>query len=282
MDQPTLRVAAAQIRSTGDREDNLAQALDGVRRAAEAGAALVVLPEATSHWFGSDVRPAAEPLDGPFATALREAAAEASITVVAGLFEPADDPASDPRERVHNTLLVTGPAGEGSYRKVHLFDAFGSRESDVVAPGSAYVVAPVADGVGGTVSVGLATCYDVRFADQFTALGRAGADLVVLPASWGAGPGKVEQWQTLTRARALDAQAWLLAAGQAWQESRGTAALGVGHSCLVDPFGRVVAELDGEPGLLVGDVDLAVVREARNRIPVLAGTVAVAGVTTLG
>ena len=187
------------------------------------------------------------------------------MTVVVGLFEPAGD------GRVHNTLLVTGPAGEATYRKVHLFDAFDSRESDTVAPGEGYVVVDVDGGDAGPVRVGLATCYDVRFADQFTALGARGAELVVLPASWGDGPGKAEQWDVLVRARALDAQAWLLAAAQAWQEPVRGAPLGIGRSALVDPLGAVHQRLGAEPDLLVGEVDLDLVAEVRARIPVLPG-----------
>lgn len=259
----TLTVAAAQLRSGTDPTANLELALDAVRRAADAGARLVVLPEATMASFARNPARAAEPLDGPFASGVREAAAAAGVTVVVGLFEPAED------GRVHNTLLVTGPAGDATYRKVHLFDAFDSRESDTVAPGEGYVVVDVDGGDAGTVRVGLATCYDVRFADQFTALGARGAEVVVLPASWGDGPGKAEQWDVLVRARALDAQAWLLAAAQAWQEPVKGAPLGIGRSALVDPFGAVHHRLDADPGLLVGQVDLDLVAEARARIPVL-------------
>jgi deaminated glutathione amidase len=262
----TLTVAAAQVRSGTDPVANLALAVDAVRRAAEAGARLVVLPEATMASFARNPARAAEALDGPFATGIRQAASEAGVTVVVGLFEPAVD------GRVHNTLLVTGPAGETTYRKVHLFDALDSRESETVAAGEGYVVADVDGGDAGTVRVGLATCYDVRFADQFTALGARGAELVVLPASWGDGPGKADQWDVLVRARALDAQAWLLAADQAWQEPVAGSPLGIGRSVLVDPLGAVHQRLGAEPDLLVGEVDLDVVGRVRARIPVLPGS----------
>jgi predicted amidohydrolase len=150
------------------------------------------------------------------------------------------------------------------YRKIHLFDAFGSRESAVVAPGEGLVRIQV-DGV----SVGLATCYDVRFADQFSALGRAGSELVVLPASWGDGPGKAEQWDLLTRARAADAQAWLLACDQAWTPARGRAPLGIGRSVLADPTGTVRARLGSEVGLLIAQIDTELVRGVRERVPIL-------------
>ena len=138
------------------------------------------------------------------------------------MFEPAPD------RGVYNTLLATGPlvVFYVAYRKIHLFDAFGARESDLVAPGRERVVIEV-----GGVRVGLATCFDLRFADQFTALGRDGAELVVVPASWGAGPGKEEQWDLLTRARATDAQAWLLACDQAWAPPTGSDPLESAAAC---------------------------------------------------
>ena len=208
--------------------------------------------------FETRLAPQAEPLDGPFCDRLRAQARELDVLLVAGVFEPAAD------GRVHNTLLVTGRGVEASYRKIHLYDAFGSRESDTVAPGSEHVTIDV-DGV----CVGLATCYDLRFAEQFTALGRAGAQLVVVPASWGEGPGKAEQWDLLTRARAMDAQAFLLASDQAWQPSRGSDPLGVGRSCLVDPLGVVRARLGHETGLLVAEIDPGAVAPIRARVPIL-------------
>lgn len=254
----TLLVAACQVISGPDPSANLATAIESVRRAADGGAQLVVLPEATMACFGTDLGAVAESLHGPWASALRQCAVDLDVTVVAGMFESADD------GRVHNTLLVAGRDVDASYRKIHLYDAFGSRESDVVAPGNCHVVVTVRG-----VRVGLATCYDLRFADQFTALGRAGAELIVVPASWGGGPGKCEQWDLLTRARASDAQAWLLAADQAWVPPSGTSPLGVGRSILVDPLGRVRAELGHEAGLLTAEVDLSLVQQVRERVPIL-------------
>jgi predicted amidohydrolase len=256
-----LTVAAAQLSSGTDPAANLELVIDAIAAAAARGARLVVTPEATMACFGSDLRAVAEPLDGPWAGAVRSAAREHGITAVVGMFEPAQD------GRVHNTLLVAPPSGEGGsahYRKIHLFDAFGSRESAVVAPGDELVRVQV-DGV----SVGLTTCYDVRFADQFSALGRAGAELVVVPASWGDGPGKAEQWDLLTRARAADAQAWLLACDQAWTQPRGRAPLGLGRSALVDPTGTVRSRLGSDVGLLVAEIDTELVREVRERVPIL-------------
>lgn len=255
------RVAAAQLISTADPAENLAAVRSLSAAAAEQGAEVVVFPESTMAAVGTPLRQIAQPLDGPFADGLRSIAAAHQVVLVVGMYEPAPD------GRVHNTLLATGPGiaqGEAAYRKIHLYDAFGARESAVVAPGSELVTFTAH---GSTV--GLATCYDVRFADQFTALGRAGAELICLPASWGDGPGKAEQWDLLTRARAMDAQAWLLGAGQGWVPGQGPDPLGIGRSVLVDPMGRVRARLGHEPGLLVAPVELGQVASTRARIPIL-------------
>ena len=254
----SLIVAAGQYSASADPVQNLALAAGLVAEAADEGAQLIAFPEGAMAAFDSPLRDLAEPIDGRYATGIRELAARHSLTIVTGMFTPGEG------ARVRNTLLATGPDGEWTYDKIHLFDAFGSRESDLVEPGEQLVTFDLHG-----IRIGLATCYDVRFADQFTALGQAGADLVVLPASWGSGPGKVEQWQILTAARALDSQAWLLAAGQAYTEPRGKAALGIGYSALIDPLGHVHSSLTGEQGLLVGEVDPAVVGQVRTRIPVL-------------
>ncbi|WP_168583126.1 carbon-nitrogen hydrolase family protein [Gephyromycinifex aptenodytis] len=258
MNSPCMRIAAAQISATDDPEQNLHAVTAYTQRAAEGGTQIVVFPEATMACFGTDLGAVAQGLDGPFAQGVRASAQRHGITVVVGMFTPAED------GRVHNTLLVTGPDGECSYDKIHLYDAFGSRESDTVAPGDQIVTTLI-----GGAHVGVATCYDLRFADQFTALGRAGAELVLVPASWGEGPGKAEQWDVLTRARAMDAQAYLLACDMAWTAPQGAQPLGIGRSVLIDPLGRVRARLGHEEGLLLAEADLSTVADIRRRVPVL-------------
>lgn len=263
-----LRLAGAQWTATGDPSENLRTIGELTARAAERGARLVVHPEAAMASFAGRLDTVAEPLDGRFADGVRALAAEHGVTVVVGMFTPADRITTDDgrdRTRVHNTLLVTGPGTvETTYRKIHLYDAFGHRESDTVAPGDEVVTVDVEGW-----RVGLATCYDVRFGDQFTALGRAGAELVVLPASWGDGPGKASQWDLLTRARAHDAQAWLLAVGQAWTKDSVSGPYGIGRSALADPTGEVRARLGGGEDVLVADIDRATLERTRAAIPVL-------------
>ncbi|MGH3429482.1 MAG: nitrilase-related carbon-nitrogen hydrolase, partial [Mycobacteriales bacterium] len=195
-----MRVALCQITSVGAPAANLEQVRAGVARAASQGAAVALFPEATMACFGTALAPLAEPTDGPWATAVREIADAHRMLVVAGMFTPA------PGGRVYNTLLVTGRDQHFGYRKVHLFDAFGYRESETVAPGDEVLTVSL-DGI----VFGLATCYDVRFPELFRTLADRGAAAVLLGASWGAGDGKREQWELLVRARALDSTCWVLA-----------------------------------------------------------------------
>ena len=258
-----MRIALAQIISTQDPTTNLAQIADLVARSRAYGAELVIFPEATMRCFGRSLSEVAEPVDGPWADRVREIAEHHQVVVAAGMFTPADD------GRVHNTLLVVGPGVDAHYDKIHLFDAFGFTESATVAPGSEPLVIKV-----GGVGVGFATCYDVRFPGLFTALADAGAQLICVCASWGAGPGKIEQWQLLTRARALDSTTYIAACGQADPasigiEPVGPAPTGVGHSAVISPRGEVLVELQGEPDLLLTDVDIAELETVRRLIPVL-------------
>ncbi|MFC4949534.1 carbon-nitrogen hydrolase family protein [Pseudonocardia sp. GCM10023141] len=257
-----MRIALAQIASTPDVAHNLGLIADGVARAAAAGAELVVFPEGAMCCFGVPLGPVAEPLDGPWATRVRALAADAGVTVVAGMFTPADG------DRVHNTLLATGGGVEARYDKIHLFDAFGFAESRTVAPGTT----PVSIAVGG-VTVGLATCYDLRFPGLFQKLAGDGASVIAVPASWGDGPGKREQWDLLVRARALDSTSFVAACGQAdpWtigRDPRGAPA-GIGASAVAGPLGAFVGQLDTAPDLLVVDLDLDEVAAARKTVPVL-------------
>ncbi|MFE2938265.1 carbon-nitrogen hydrolase family protein [Streptomyces sp. NPDC059255] len=264
-----MRIALSQLTTGPDPESNLGLLREEARRAADGGARAVVFPEASMACFGTPLAPVAEPLDGPWAEEVRRIAKDTGLVVVAGMFTPAPD------GKVANTLLATGPGVEASYDKIHLYDAFGYAESDSVAPGSEVVTIDV-DGV----RIGLATCYDVRFPELFRAHADAGAVVSLLLASWGAGPGKREQWELLTRARALDATLWLAAVGQADPAASATAAAGatgasnaptgIGHSAVIGPDGTVRQSLGGAPGMLLADLDPDEVTAVRRAVPVLA------------
>jgi len=258
-----MRVALCQIPVSSRPPVNAGRVTAALGEAADLGADLAVFPEATQLRFGSDLQAAAEPLDGPFCSGLAAAAKDTGVALVAGVFEPAPD------GRVYNTAVAFDGHGElvASYRKLHLFDAFGHRESEAVAAGSAPVLCTLAG-----VRTGLEICYDVRFGELSRALAVAGAELLVLTAAWAAGPLKEEHWVTLVRARAIENTVWVAAVGQVPDpaEPATRAATGVGRSMLVDPLGVVRLDLGPAAGVAVGSVDTGLVETVRATVPSLA------------
>jgi predicted amidohydrolase len=250
---PELRVALVQHASGLDPAANRGLLAD----LTPAGADLVVFPEAFARDFGdagSDVSAYAERLDGPFATEVSRVAAERGTTVVAGMFEVSDDPG-----RPFNTLVVRG-AAEAAYRKVHLYDSFGYRESDRLTPGP---TGPAVVVELGGFRIGLMTCYDLRFPEMARALVDAGAELLVVPSAWVAGPRKVDHWRTLVRARAIENTVFVAAAGQPGPRY-------TGHSMVVDPLGDVLAEAGEGPSVVTATVHLDDLVAARKTNPSLA------------
>ncbi|WP_431967661.1 carbon-nitrogen hydrolase family protein [Nocardia sp. bgisy134] len=262
-DQPVspVEVAVVQFAPGKDPAGNLAALREHVGTAAGRGARVVVAPEYSMFAvtrLDERVVAVAEPLTGPFATGLGAIAREFGVYLVAGMVEQVA-PGAD---RIRNTLLVFGPDGEllTRYRKVHLYDAFGHLESDVVEPG--VIEAPPIFAVDG-VRFGVQTCFDLRFPEGFRRIAAAGAQVLVLPAQWIPGPAKVDQWTTLLRARAIENTTYVLAADQC-------APRGAGASMIVDPTGSVLAELGDEPGVLTASVDLAHLATVRTTNPSLA------------
>jgi predicted amidohydrolase len=257
-----MHVALGQLPVSSDPQVNLDRITAAAAEAAGRGAGLIVFPEGAQARFSVRLASIAEPLDGPFGTGLARAAATAGIGIIAGVFEPAPD------GRVFNTTVAYDAAGQlaGVYRKIHLFDALGFRESDEVAPGDEIVLAELAG-----LRVGFLTCYDLRFPELARALADRGADLLVLPAAWAAGTFKEEHWITLVRARAIENTIWVAAAGQVPDaaEPATRAPTGIGRSVLVDPLGVVRLDLGPAAGLGVGEVDTAVTKQVRAALPVL-------------
>lgn len=258
-----MRLALCQIPVSSRPDVNLKRVRLAVHNAKEQGADLAVFPEATQIRFGSDLAAAAEPLDGEFCSGLAEEARHYGIALVAGVFEPAPD------GRVYNTAVAYDGTGElvAAYRKLHLFDAFGQRESDTVAPGAETVSCEL-----GGMRAGLEICYDLRFPELSRALTLAGATILLVPASWASGLFKEEHWVTLVRARAIENTVWVAAVGQVPDPDEHTHRnlAGIGRSMLVDPFGVVRADLGPAPRVVVTEVDPELVGEVRRTVPSLA------------
>jgi predicted amidohydrolase len=257
-----MRVALGQLPVSSDPAVNLGRVREALTGAARRGADLAVFPEGMQARFSTDLRAAAEPVDGPFCQGLSEAARASGVAVVAGVFEPAPD------GRVYNTAVAFDAEGRlaAAYRKIHLFDALGNRESELVAPGAEPVMAELAG-----LRVGFLTCYDVRFPELARALAVRGADLIVIPAAWAAGLFKEEHWVTLVRARAIENTVWVAAAGQVPDpaEPATRAATGIGRSMVIDPMGTVRLDLGSRAGLGTSDIDSELTKQVRADLPSL-------------
>jgi predicted amidohydrolase len=252
--------------STSDVATNLAQAEGWIREAAGRGAALIATPENTSYLGPHEAKARlAEPLDGGTCTRFSALARELGVHLLLGSFpETAPD-----RAHSYNTSVLFGPDGArlAFYRKIHLFDVdvpggVRFRESETVAPGDEVVVAESALG-----RIGLSVCYDLRFGELYRALVLRGAEILTVPSAFTATTGKAH-WEPLLRARAIESQAYVLAPGQQGRHDDGGLRESHGHSMIVDPWGEVVAEVSGGPGVAFAEIDPARVRAVRRAIPV--------------
>ena len=252
-----MRLALVQLVSNTDSATNRAAIAEQLAELTAAdGLDLVVLPEGAMHDFGApdlDLRPVAEPLDGPFVQLLTSEAQRLGTTIVAGMFEQTDG-------LPYNTLVVVDADGLlATYRKIHLYDSFGYRESDRLRPGA---VEPVVVEIAGR-RVGLMTCYDLRFPEHARALVAANAELLVVPAAWVAGDHKLDHWRTLLAARAIENTVHVAAAAQGGDRY-------TGHSIAVDPMGSIVVEAENAPEILRAVLEADDVTRARDVNPSLA------------
>lgn len=259
-----MRLLLVQVTTGTDPAANRQTIRDAVSAglAAAGPVDLVVLPEAAQVDFGDgeSLLESAEALDGPFVGLLGELAAKAGATVVGGMFESLQGGLP------YNTLVAVEPDGglAAAYRKAHLYDAFGYRESDRLTAGEPSATTTyVVDSQGARWCVGLTTCYDLRFPEQFRAVVDAGADLVLVPAAWVMGPSKEHHWTTLLAARAVENTVYVAGVGKA-------TARYCGLSRLVDPMGRVVAGMAEQDGAVAAEADISRVREVRRVNPSLA------------
>jgi deaminated glutathione amidase len=270
-----VRAAAVQLTATADKAKNLETADRLVRAAARDGAALVVLPEKWSvYGSAEDQRAGAEPLDGPALAWARAIARELEIDLVAGSVAeaPREDVGGrepDPRGRGANTSVHIGPDGadRATYRKLHMFDVLVGgrdyRESDGEAPGDEIVLSATADGTG----LGLTICYDLRFPELYRRLAVDGARILAVPSAF-TEPTTRDHWEVLLRARAIENQAFVVAANQVGRHAPGLRT--GGRSMIVDPWGIVLAQAADAEGHIVADLDLDRQQRIRADLPSLA------------
>jgi predicted amidohydrolase len=261
-----VKVAAVQLSSGADVAANLAAADRLTRAAAADGAKLVVLPEKwTAMGSEDDQRAAAERLDGAAIAWARATARELGIDLVAGsILERVPGQA-----KLANTSVHIDPRGEllAEYRKIHMFDVeVGGRlyrESELEQPGEEIVVSQTADGV----ELGLSICYDLRFPELYRILAVRGARIITVPAAFTLTTTR-EHWEVLLRARAIENQAFVIAANQVGEHPAGQHS--GGRSMIVDPWGVVLAQAPDRDGQIVAELDLERQLEIRARLPSLA------------
>ena len=263
-----LRVAVVQLRTPATLAGALTHAAPLVRRAAEAGAELIVTPEA-SNILQRDRALLFEQLttveDDPVVQGLADLAAELKVRIVIGSVLVRREGG-----RCANRAVVIGPEGrtEATYDKIHMFDVDlptgeRHRESAVYVPGERAVIAPTPSG-----GLGLTICYDLRFPQLFRRLAQGGATMIAAPAAFTRPTGEAH-WEILLRARAIETGAFVLAAAQGGTHEDGRATWG--RSMIVGPWGEVLARAEGdEPGVALADLDLAEAAKARQAIPALA------------
>lgn len=239
-----MKIAAAQIVSGANKQENLAEIERLTALAASEGADLVVFPEFAMYYTpmqNPEFLRQSEPLDGEFVTALARLADAHDVVLVAGMHERIDG-----EDRAYNTLVIVAPGDGliGVYHKQHLYDAFGFKESDYLHPGETQH--PTTFEVDG-VKVGLLTCYDLRFPEAARTHADAGVQVLVYPAAWMPGPRKEDHWSTLARARAIENTFYVAGVSQG-------PPLGIGGSLLIDPTGLVLGELGESNGVAVATI----------------------------
>lgn len=266
------RVAAIQMVSGHDIEANLAEAKRLMTEAAAQGASVAVLPENFAVLSTRQMVDCGRQEAGPepvIRSFLSEQAKNLGIWIVGGSMPVARRPdGSDIGDRVRATCLVFDDQGQevARYDKIHLFDAMVEdahgqyRESDTFEPGEQVVTVDTPAG-----KLGLAICYDLRFPELFRLLREQEVDWICLPSAftWQTGDA---HWYPLIRARAIENQVWVVAPGQGGQNSERRRTYG--HSAIVDPWGRILSEIDEGPGVVVGELDRETLKDIRTRMPV--------------
>jgi len=261
-----LKVAAVQLNSGAECAANLASAERLTRAAAADGASLIVLPEKwTAMGSEQELRAAAEPLDGATVGWARELARELAIDLIAGSFLER----IPGQEKLANTSVHVDPQGkiQAVYRKIHMFDVEVAghtyRESELEEAGEEIVLSRAAAGE----ELGLSICYDLRFPELYRILAVLGARILLVPAAFTLATTR-EHWEVLLRARAIENQAFVIAANQVGVHPGGQES--GGRSMIVDPWGVVLAQARDDAGYVVAELDLEQQRQTRASLPSLA------------
>jgi predicted amidohydrolase len=256
-------ISIVQMRSSEDKMENLQLSVDFIREAAKKKSNLICFPEfqmaySPESQSANQLSEIAESVnDGNFITTLRKAAKVNKISIISTIYEKSNNGSDN---RVYDTVVLIDSKGEISsvYRKLHLYDALGFKESDKMMAGN-MIEKPVKTSVG---NIGLMICYDIRFPEMSRILTVKGANVLVSPSAWVHGVMKEEHWQTLLKARAIENGLYIIAPDQVGN-------IFSGRSMAVDPFGVVLLDMGNREGMEVVELDKSRVQKVRELLPLL-------------
>ncbi len=255
-----MKVGLVQFKAHRDKTVNLKRIINYISKAAAQGAVLCAFPEFMMFYTDSKQTPhqlasMAEPLDGNFVQSILSAAKQYKIQVVGSLYET-----SSVKDRVYDTVFISDKNGRlvSTYRKIHLYDALGFRESTKLVAGSV-ITKPVSTSIG---KLGVMICYDLRFPEMSRTLAVAGSECLVVPSAWVQGYMKEEHWLAITRTRAIENGCYVIAPDQVGN-------IYCGRSLVVDPFGKILIDMKKRQGIGIVTIDPKKIIHTRKALPLL-------------
>jgi predicted amidohydrolase len=255
-----MKVAVVQFKALTNKENNLKKIISYMTKAASKHATLCAFPEFMMFYTKSSQTPKelsnlSETINGNFISTIAKTAKENHIQVVGSFYEK-----SNKKNRVYDTSFVINTSGKviSTYRKIHLYDALGFKESDKMIPGSK-IAKPVTTSIG---KIGMMICYDLRFPEMSRALAIAGSEILIAPSAWVKGPMKEEHWITINKTRAIENGCYVIAPDQVGN-------IYCGRSLVVDPYGKILLDMKKRQGVSFVDIDLKKVKQIRKILPLL-------------
>lgn len=255
-----MKVAVIQFRASTNKDTNLKKILNYISKAARNKAELVAFPEfmmfyTNSSQTANQLAKLAETINGDFVKSISKAARENHIQVVGSFYET-----STKKDRVYDTSFVISKSGKivSTYRKIHLYDALGFRESDKMTSGSK-ISKPVKTTIG---KIGMMICYDLRFPEMSRSLASAGSEILVAPSAWVKGELKEEHWITINKTRAIENGCYVISPDQVGN-------IYCGRSIVVDPYGKILLDMKKRQGIGYVDIDLKRIKQVRTVLPLL-------------
>src|SRR5574338_118890 len=254
-----MNVAVVQFRASTEKKKNLQTILKYIEQAAKKGAELCAFPEFMMFYISkqsaAQVAELAETIHGNFVTEIARAARKNKIEIVGTNYEKIKK-----KDRVYDTAFVISKSGKisSTYRKIHLYDALGFKESSKLEPGSK-ITPPTKTKLG---KIGMLICYDLRFPEMSRILASAGSEILVAPSAWVKGPNKEEHWITINKTRAIENGCYVVAPGHLGN-------IYCGRSLVVDPYGRILLDMKHKSGIGLADISLDLVKKTRQSLPLL-------------